>query len=104
MSEEQENYAPTPSPLNIKYRSNPNYEVVRMGVISLLNTYDPASSIIDNREQVTAEAISIIKQQVEHARELLSDFKEDGLSLNCLEAEGYLRGCLSCQNHLEEYL
>lgn len=104
MSEEPEVYTATPTILGTKFRSNPNYESVRQGVIALLNSYDPSDSIIDNRETVTKEAISLLEKEVEDARELLAEYKRHDLSLTTIDAEGYLRGCITCIQHLKDYL
>lgn len=39
-----------------------------------------------------------LERNVEQAREVCKDFKENNLTLNSIEAEGYLRGCLTAFN------
>ena len=39
-----------------------------------------------------------LERNLEQARELCKDFKENNLTINSIEAEGYLRGCLTAFN------
>lgn len=39
-----------------------------------------------------------LESNLEQAREMYKDFHENNLSINSIEAEGYLRGCLTAFN------
>jgi hypothetical protein len=55
----------------------------------------------DRQYRQLVEAITVeIKHQQAIAVELYEDFKSQGLTANSIEAEGYLRGVLTLQNHI----
>lgn len=104
MSEDPVEYIATPTILNTKYRSNPNYEAVRQGVISVLNTFDPVDSVVDNYERVKSEAVKAIECVIEDAKLQLIELRKNGLSMSVIAQENYLKGCYDCLERIELYL
>lgn len=88
----------------MKYKKNNDFETIRMNIIGMLNAYDWQDKVIDNTEQVKASAIQMLENGVKEAQELVNDYKEAGLTINTIEAEGYLRGCITCLNNIKEWL
>lgn len=44
-----------------------------------------------------------INSQLQEGQEILKDFKEQGLSYGGIEAEGYVRACLTIKNFCKEW-
>lgn len=104
MSETLEVYTVTPTLINTKYHSNPNFESIRQGMIALLNSYDPKDSVIDNSTQVKKEAIKHIEFIIEDALEELEQMKLNDLSMSCYAKEQYIKGCHDCLERIKDYL
>ena len=85
-----------------RYHKNKDWNAVRMELISVVNAFEP--TVIDNSEEVTQRAIELLEQEVKEAKAVLISYREDNLTLNSFESEGYLRGCITCLNVLKEYL
>lgn len=47
-------------------------------------------------------AIRILLSHLEYGRELQKSYSQDGLTINQVEAEGYVRGCLSILDEIEQ--
>jgi hypothetical protein len=64
--------------------------------------YVRKDTIADDRQY--RQLVESITAEMEHQRELAADlyedFKSQGLTANSIEAEGYLRGVLTLQNHI----
>ena len=75
---------------SMKYKKNADFEMIRMEIISLLNAYDWQNQVIDNSEQVKTTAITFLKRMVEDAKCHAEAMKQQDLTYNKMESEGYL--------------
>lgn len=83
---------------------NKDFDSIRMEIINLLNSFDWRDQVIDNSEKIKSDAIDILEDQKNEAKILLDNYTEEGFTFNKIEAEGYLRGCITCLNSIKEYL
>jgi hypothetical protein len=104
MGEVTMNGKPVTIPRQTKYRSNPNFESVRMEIIGILNSYDPSDSVVDNYARVKAEAIINIQHIIKDGQAKLENCIEKGYSASALGHESYLQGCHDCLKSIQEYL
>jgi hypothetical protein len=107
MSEENVEYLPTPTLYGnraTKYKSNPNFEAVRQGVVALLNSYDPETSVVDNYEVVRTASIAAIEHIIEDGKKVLEQYREQNLTNNANRQEDYLKGCYACLENVKLYL
>lgn len=88
----------------MKYRKSKDWSIVRNELFSIINAFEP--TIVDNTEQVRNMAIDIIESEVANAQSKLNHFdaEKQRFTINSIEAEGYLRGCMTCLEAIKEYL
>lgn len=88
----------------VKYKSNPNFEAVRQGVVALLNSYDPEDSVVDNYEVVKTSAIKEIESLIKESKTVLEEYQARGLTNNANRQEDYLKGCYDCLERINQFL
>jgi hypothetical protein len=49
------------------------------------------------------QVVTTINGEIKHAEEIYQSYKDKGLLFSAIEAEGYLRACLTIKNELSEW-
>lgn len=80
---------------------NPKIDKIAKQLEQIINTeVEAQAGVKDTRFE---ELFSDVKHYYETAKENIKEYKKESLSVNAIEAEGYLRGITTIKNLMEAY-
>jgi len=86
----------------MKYNKDPDWNKVRMNIIGMLNAFQP--TVVDNSEQVKAQCINIIEDELADAQATYTQLQENGLTATSIDCEGYIRACKTILSRIKEWV